>query len=221
MSIFPPKKFKDILRAVFGSADLRLVIIFDALFEISNVSLYFYSVYLTQTFGFSYTYITAVAVLHACFRALVSRLLGRIADKKSWAYMLRICMVVLACGYVIFTVCSPKTALYLYPVFSLCYAFSMGGSNAGKTNLCMDYAKPEDRLYILGVEAAISGLLGFGATLLASAMVEAVESHGNKLFGLHIYPQQILFAFSAVMLLILAFCFLHKLKKPERVIDSE
>ncbi len=212
----PGKKFKEILNTVFGNPELRRVIIFDALFEISNVSLHFYSVYITRTLGFSYTYIITVSIVHSCFRALVSRLLGRIADRKSWAYMLRICMIVMAVGYTVFILCSPSTALFLYPIFSLCYAFCLGGSNSARINLCLDYANREDRRYILGIKSSISGVIGFCATLLASALVECVESSGNMLFGIPVFPQQILFAISAVMLLILAFCFLPLFKKPDR-----
>ena len=219
--VIPPKNFKEILGAVFGNADLRRVIAFDALFAISTVSLHYSSVYLTQTFGCSYTYITAIAILHSCFRALVSRFLGRLADKKSWAYMLRICMLVLAVGFIVYTICSPQNAFYLYPVFSLCYAFSLGGSNAGRNNLCLDYVSHEDRRYVLGIQHAISGVLAFVATLGASALVEHVEQNGNRLFGISVYPQQILFAASAVMLLILAFGFLPFLKKPDRVANTE
>ena len=216
----PPKSFREILGAVFGNADLRRVILFDLLFSVATVSLHFSSVYLVQTMGFSYTYITAVAVAHAAFRAIVSPYLGRLADKKSWAYMLRICMTVLMIGYVVYTFCLPSNAFYLYPIFSLCYAFSLGGSNAARTNLCLDYVKREDRRYILGIKDAIHGVGAFLATLLASVLVSKVEKNGNQVFGMTIYPQQILYAVSAVMLFWLAFFFLPKLKKPARI-ESE
>ena len=216
-TVTPPKRLGEIWHTVFDNADLRRVIVFDTLFGIANVSLYFYSVYLTQTMGFSYTYITAIAILNAAFRAFVSPFLGRLADRRSWAYMLRICMVVLAAGYVAFMFCTTTTALWLYPVFSLCYAFSLGGSNAGRTNLCLDYVSFEDRRYVLGIKDAIRGVCDFGATIPASLLVEYVEKNGNRLFGFSVYPQQILFAFSAAMLLILAFGFLPRLKSPERL----
>ena len=215
-----PKRFGEIWHAVFDHADLRRVIVFDMLFGIANVSIYFYSVYLTQTMGFSYTYITAIALLHAALRAFVSPFLGRMADRRSWAYMLRICMVVLAVGYVAFAFATPTTAIWLYPVFSLCYAFSLGGSNAGRTNLCLDYVSVEDRRYVLGIKDAIRGVVDFLVTVLASVLVEYVENHGNQLFGLSVYPQQILFVFSAVMLLVLAFGFLPRLKRPDRLSDE-
>ena len=217
----PPKNFRQICSVVFGNRDLRRVILFDVLFSISGVSLCFYPVYLTQTFGMTYTYITAIGILHALFRATVSRYLGRLADRKSWAYMLRICMLVLVAGYVAFCFCSPANALWLYPVFSLCYAFSLGGSNAGRTNLCLDYVSHEDRRYVLGIQHAISGVLAFAFTLLASVVVEAIEQNGNRVFGLAVYPQQILFAISAIMILGLAIFFLPKLNKPTRVTDPD
>lgn len=213
----PPKSFREILGAVFGNADLRRVIIFDVMFGIANISLHFSSVYLVQTMGFSYTYITAVSIAHAACRAIVSPRLGKMADQKSWAYMLRICMVVLAVGYVVFAISSPVNALYLYPVFSLCYAFSLGGSNAARTNLCLDYVKREDRRYILGIKDAIRGMIDFSVTILASLLVSYVEKKGNQLFGFTVYPQQILFAISAIMLIWLAFGFLPKLTKPARI----
>ena len=219
--IVPPKSFREILATVFGNSDLRRVILFDLMFSIATVSLNFSSVYLVQTLGFSYTYITAVAVGHAVFRAVVSPYLGRLADRKSWAYMLRICMVVLMVGYIIYMLCLPANAFYLYPVFSLCYAFSLGGSNAARTNLCLDYVKHEDRRYVLGIKDAIHGVGAFLATLVASVLVSNVEKNGNQMFGMTVYPQQILYAISAVMLFWLAFFFLPKLKKPSRIQETK
>ncbi len=212
----PPKKMGDILHILFGNAPLRRVMVFDALFEISQVSLFFYPVYLTQTFGFSYTYITFVAILHACFRALISRFLGRMADKKSWCYMLRVCMTVLSVGYVIFALATPKNAQVLYPLFSLCHAFSLGGSNSAKTNLCFDYVSRENRRYILGTKAAISGIVGFLTTLLASSFVNFIENHQNKLFGIPVYPQQLLFTCSAALTMVLALLFLPRFSSSPR-----
>ena len=216
-----PKGFREILNVVFGNKNLRRVVIFDVLFSISGVSLHFSSVYLVNSLGLSFTYIAAIGILHSLFRALVSRFLGNLADKKSWAYMLRICMLVLSVGYAVFLFCTPENAVWMYPIFSLCYAFSLGGSNAGRSNLCLDYVAVEDRRYVLGIQHAISGVLGFLATLVASVLVDHVEQNGNTLLGISVYPQQILFAISFVMVLALAFGFLPFLSKPKRVSAAE
>lgn len=202
----PIKSVREIVELLRGSRDLRRVILFDSLFAISSISLHYYSVYLTNTWHCSYTYITAVAVGHACFRVLVSPFLGRLADRRSWAFMLRSCMLVMAGGYLMFAAASAETVTWLYPLFSLCYAFSLGGSNAGRTNLCLDYASREDRRYILGIQASVSGVVSFLCTIPVSLFVGWLEGRGNILFGVTVYPQQILFAVSAVMLVLLALC---------------
>ena len=213
----PVKSFGEILAIVRGSRDLRRVILFDTFYAISCISIHYYTVYLTNTWGCTYTYITAVSVGHACFRALVSPFLGRLADRRSWAYMLRICMLVMAGGYLIFAAASASTVLWLYPLFSLCYAFSMGGSNAGRTNLCLDYVTREDRRYILGIQSSISGVVSFLCTIPVSLFVDWLERRGNTLFGQTVYPQQVLFVLSSLTLILLAVCFLPKLSRPARV----
>ena len=214
----PVKSFGEILDILHGSRDLRRVILFDILYAISCISIHYYTVYLTNTWHCTYTYITAVAVGHACFRALVSPFLGRLADRRSWAYMLRICMLVMAVGYLVFAAASGSTILWLYPLFSLCYAFSLGGSNAGRTNLCLDYVTHEDRRYVLGIQSSVSGVISFLCTIPVSFFVEWLEGRGNTLFGYTVYPQQVLFAVSSLTLILLALCFLPKLSRPARVI---
>ena len=190
-------------------------------YQTSSISLHYYSVYLTNTWRVSYTYITAVAVVHACFRAVVSPFLGRLADRRSWAYMLRICMLVMAAGYAVFAIATPRTGVFLYPLFSLCYAFSQGGSNAGRTNLCLDYVSSGDRRYVLGIQSSISGVVSFLVTIPVSVFVEWLEGRGNTLLGTTVYPQQFLFGISACMLLLLAFAFLPRLSRPTRVLTNQ
>ena len=214
-----PKPFKEIIQVVFGKPQLRLVILFDSLFMVATVSLHYYTIYMTGTMGFKYGHLTLVAIFHAAFRAFVSPFLGRFADKHSWVSCLRLCMLVLTIGFIVFIFCSPQNAMVIYPIFSLCYAFSLGGTNAGKTNLCLDYVKHEDRRYILGVQHAISGIISFIATLGAAVLVEYIET--AKPFGTNVYSQQILFGISAVMLILMNIFLMPKLKRDNKNDDDQ
>jgi fucose permease len=78
-----PKSFKEIIHVVFGTHQLRLVILFDSLFAVATVSLHYYTIYMTGTMGFKYSHLTLVAIFHAAFRAIVSPFLGKFADKGS------------------------------------------------------------------------------------------------------------------------------------------
>ncbi|MBQ9131207.1 MAG: MFS transporter [Clostridia bacterium] len=208
----PPKKAKEILKTVFGNRALRTVILFDVLYEISVVSMHFSAVYVKNDLGYTYTQITLIAAVGAALRALVSRSLGRYADRRSWVALMRLCMTVSTVGFAIYTFCVPSSA-WLYVLFYLCYSFSMGGTNSGRMNLCFDYVAHEDRRYILGIKSTVSGLVGFGVSLLAAVLVENIEKNGNTLFGLSIYPQQVLFAATALMLTALVVFFLPRLEK--------
>ena len=218
----PAKKFKDILATVFGTADMRRVILLDVLYSVGTVPLFFSMVYVTNTFKLTYTFITFVSLLHAGFRALVSRFLGRLADKYSWAYMLRICIIVLTAGFLIFAVSSHESIKLFYTIFSLCYAFALGGINSSRINLCFDYVECEDeKRYVLGIKDAICGIVAFFTTLAASWLVEYIEANSNVFLGLNVYPQQVLFVMGALILIFITVFLLPKFKKPKRIAGAE
>ena len=54
----------------------------------------------------------------------------------------------------------------------------------------------------LGTRQAVSGIVGFLASLLGSAVVTKVQSAGNTVFGTTIYAQQLLAAAAAVIMVI-------------------
>ena len=211
----PPKRAGEILHTVFGNRELRMVILFDVLYEISVVSMHFSAVYIKNDLNYTYTQITLISAAGAVLRALVSRSLGRYADRHSWVALMRLCMTVSAVGFLIYTFCTPTLA-WLYVLFYACYSFSMGGTNSGRMNLCFDYVSHEDRRYILGIKATVSGVVGFGASLLAAMLVERIEQNGNTLFGFSVYPQQVLFGITAVMLAMLVLLFLPGLEKKRK-----
>lgn len=208
----PVKRFGEIIRTVFGNRQLRAVIVFDALFAVTLVPGNFSAVYLTRTIGFSYTVVTLFSVVMAAVRALSSRPLGRYADRRSWVSMLRLSMTVSAVGCVFYAFCTPRMPLF-YLLYTVCHAFSLGGTNSGRTNLCFDYVDPDDRRYVLGVKAAISGMVNFAVTLLAARLVDAIEAAGNVVFGIAVYPQQVLFGANALLLGVLVVGVLPKLSR--------
>ncbi len=217
----PKKSFKEILGIVWGSRQIRLVLIFDILFAITRVPAHFASVYALseKALGFSPVFVTVVhALTLSAFRAVLSRPLGRFADKHSWPSLLKLCMLSSAIAYLIFAFCAPGSLSYLlYPLYALFYGFSLAGSNSARVNLCLDYVSHEDRRYVLGVKDAISGLVEFGVTLLVSLLVQYIEGNGNSIFGMSIYAQQLLFFFNALLLCALALFMIPFLRKKQNI----
>ena len=219
------KSFSEIMTLIFGSKKLRGVLVFDALMTVSSVSITFLSVYAMvneknpNTLGFSATFMAAIGIVHALFRAAVSIPLGKYADKRSWVSLLRLCLSVMTVGHLCLVFCMPQSgmlATVLYVAFYLCYAFSIAGTNSSLTNLCFDYVEHEDRRYILGVKNALSGVIAFATSLGFGAIVNLIEGRGNALFGMTVYPQQLLSLISAVITLALVVFVLPTLKKDKK-----
>ncbi len=207
------KSFKEVINTVFKTKELRRVIAINILFFIGDVPLYFSTFYMVNVMGLSYTYLAVTGMLYSFFRAFVSRGLGRLADKRSWPYMLKICSAVMAIGYFVYAFASIKVVVFLYPVFILCQAFYFGGSNSGRMNICFDYIEKDDRRYILGIKDTIGGIAAFLFTLVASFFVERVNNAGNMIFGVEIFPQRIIFVSAAIIHLVLTFFVLPKFEK--------
>ena len=210
---------------IFGNKKLRSVLVFDALMAVSSVSITFLSVYAMvneknpNTLGFSATFMATIGIIHALFRAAVSIPLGKYADKRSWVSRLRLCLSVMTVGHFCLVFCTPELGVgttVLYIAFYLCYAFSIAGTNSSLTNLCFDYVEHEDRRYILGIKNALSGIVAFLTSLLWGFIVSFVQGRGNMLFGITVYPQQILFAISAIITFVLVVFVLPTLKKDKK-----
>ncbi len=224
-TVVKKKSFSEIIKLIFGNKKLRGVLVFDALMTVSSVSITFLSVYAMandenpNTLGFSATFMAAISIIHAAFRAIVSIPLGRFADKRSWVSLLRLCLSVMTVGHLCLVFCTPKLgvlATVLYIAFYICYAFSIAGTNSSLINLCFDYVEHEDRRYILGVKNAISGIIAFLTSLGFGALVNFVQNRGNSLLGITVYPQQLLSAISAVITLVLVIFVLPTLKKGKK-----
>jgi hypothetical protein len=67
----------------------------------------------------------------------------------------------------------------------------MGGINSSLMNLVFDYAPTENRADALALNQTVGGIVCFVTTLVFSTLVTFVQTSGNTLFGMPVYPQQI------------------------------
>ena len=54
----------------------------------------------------------------------------------------------------------------------------------------------------MAINNCIGGIFGFIASIAGSRILNAVQTNGNLVFGIHIYGQQILAGISAIVLII-------------------
>ena len=97
----------------------------------------------------------------------------------------------------------------------------MAGINSGILNLTFDYVKEENRSVAIGWKSAIGGLAGFLTSCIESVFIEKLEQNDNILFGMKIYPQQVLSFISSVILVILAIYLYTVVRKQKIVIENK
>ena len=195
--------------------DKRLLVLIP-LFVFWNIAVYstvpFYGTYQLSELGMNMTTVTLIAAVGSVVRAVLSTPIGKIADKYSFIRSLNICFVLALLAYV----ANIFAGVAFYTVYSVLYAASMAGINSGIINLVYDFVPRENRTGALAVKNTLAGFAGFFTTLAVSPLVEYIQRKGNKfLFFDSIYAQQVLSAFSVVMIII-CIVYLNLVVKPAK-----
>jgi len=176
----------------------RVAVVYIIYFIILNASTPFFGTYQLNELGFSLKLISVFGIMASIARIIVSPLWGRYADSQSFAAMLEKAYLALGAAFLCAALANPSNGKVLFALYYIFNGVASGGINSGMLNLVLDCAKPEERADALAVCQTISGLVGFAATLLFSAVVTALQNGGNQLFGFTVYAQQALSAVSLV-----------------------
>ncbi|MBO5199654.1 MAG: MFS transporter [Clostridia bacterium] len=203
----PPKdktreiKFSDSIKQIFANKALLKV---TAVFIIYNIANYaatpFYGIYQINELGLSLTYISIITLAGNLCRIAVSRFWGGYADKKGFARMCEKCFALMAVSFLCAALASPKNGAVLMLFYFIFHSIAMGGINSSLVNMIFDYAPHSLRADALAISQAASGVAGFLATLAVSPVVSLMQAGGNSLFGLTVYPQQVISLFSLVLM---------------------
>lgn len=178
----------------------------------------FYGAYQIKELGFSMTFISLLSIAYSLVRVAASTVLGRYADRTSFSRMVLLCFCIAAAAFFanIFTV--PENGKILYTIYYCLYAISMAGINSALTNLVYDCVHGDGRRSALAISSALGGVCGFSATCLMSPVVAKIQSAGNQLLRMHLYPAQfvsaVAFSIVALLILYLRFIVIPKEKQP-------
>ena len=208
--------FKQMILLFKDKTVLKVALVF-VFWNIANYcAIPFYGTYQINELGFSLKFISVMAILGSAVRVAASFLLGAYADKKGFAYMLRVCFAVMCLGFIAVAFAVPSNAKPLFIVYNLFSGFAMAGINSALINLIYDYVVPEKRADSLALSQALAGIFGFGSTLIMSWVVSYIQKHGNKIFGFNMYAQQfasiLAFVFTIVAMIYIIIALPNQLK---------
>ncbi len=175
-----------------------------------------YLKYPTSEFGLGVTseiFFTTVAAVGAFTRVLVSRPMGRFADKYTFKNSTSLCYGLLGTALLCAAFINPSTGVTFYIVYTLIHSVAMAGTNSGIINLLYEEVRPEDRMGAYAVQQFVAGLVAFGFSFLSAAFIKAVQTGNASGTLLGLYAQQWLFLWGALLAVFLVLYVQFVLKK--------
>lgn len=192
-------KILDLLR----DRGLLRVIFITVLWNIANYATTpFYGTYQTKELGFSMTFVSVLAALYAVCRSLISKPLGRYADRTSFVQMMNICFGIQVLSFAVNVFTVPSNGKIFYTVYYILHAAAMAGINSGAINLIYDYVDHEHRVGALALQSTLAGFTGFFTTLITSRLVAAIQKTGTFL-GMRVYAQQVVSAIGMIVVILI------------------
>lgn len=202
---------KVVLQNTIGKRGFRNIIILSTLY---NIAVYF-SVGFLSTYrlnahelAFSVATVELFNVIGSGVRFLISKPFGRYSDRKSFAKGIELGMILAAASFVLSVFTMPETR-YLAVVQILLYHMASAGVGQNMLNITYNFVDMKYFVQASAIKNALGGLCGFGASLLGSALLTAMQTGGNQLLGIRIYGQQLLSLVTAVLI---AVCILYNRK---------
>ena len=191
----------DMLSLLRNKTVRRIAVLFMLWHIASGLSTHFYGTFMNRELQFTLFFSSVLASVGSVLRMLVSRPLGRYADQRSFAALVRVCLVAGAVGFGCVGFVTLRSGKIIFLLYNLFHGFAMAGINSSLTNLIFDYMPPEKCADSLAVCQSLAGVTGFLSTLAASALVAHIQQNGNTFLSMHVYAQQVVSILSSVVCL--------------------
>ena len=209
-------KLSDITSLFKDKTVLKVIFVFILWNIASYITTPFMGAYQLNDLGFTTEYSSIIIIVGSLARAVLSRPIGKFADKFSFCKMLYICFGIEAIAFLTSSFIAPSNGGYMYFVYYILYSVGFAGINSSIINLIYDYVDDDRRTNALALVNAASGFVGFFATLAVSPLVAAIQKNGNKIFGINLYAQQLLSMISIVFVLLIIVYLVFVISKLKR-----
>lgn len=204
---------------IFKNKSIFKIVAVSVLWNIANyATVSFSGTYQNNELGFSTQFASAIIIVGSFARVLLSKPLGKYADRHSFSKMLCICFIIeaVAFGINMFTV--PSNGKVLYTLYYILHCMGCAGINSSLINLMYDYVEEDQRVNALAINQTFYGVSGFITALALSPVLAVVQKNGNRFLEMTVYAQQLFSAFSliiTIVLLIYTMKVVNKIKKVE------
>ena len=198
-------KLRQIVTMPLKNNGFRKIIIFFILYNVGlQVGNPFFSVYMVTGLKLNYTYITVMGTLFTIVDVLLVRVWGRVADKKSWNFVLTYSMLTLGITHFSWFFVNGSTAFIMVPLLHILSGAGWAGLGISTFNIQFIYSPADGNTVYIGFNAALGGLMGFLGTVAGSGLLIVMQGMELNLPGFSVGGMQVLFLISGVTLMLSA-----------------
>ncbi|MBQ7338865.1 MAG: MFS transporter [Clostridia bacterium] len=193
--------FWQVVKQLLTNKSFVCVVILGTLIQASTyMTMGFMGVYKTKDLLLSVGAVQLINIAGCLARFLLTKPFAAYADKRSYVKGIRLGMIIALIAFVINMFTTPHL-WWLVIIFTLVINVSYAGTAQNMMNIVYSYVDSKYFVEASAIKNSISGLCGFGASILGGLILDAVQANGNQLFGMTMYGQQLLSAISALILI--------------------
>lgn len=194
--------FWRVVRMLFSNKSFVYSVVLHAMWSISvYMTIGFMGTYKTKELLLSVGAVQIINIVACLARALVSKPIAHFADKRSYAKGIELGMTIAAIGYLVNIFTTPNM-WWLVILYTILYHVACAGTSQNMMNMVYSYVDSKYFVQASAIKYSVSGLCGFGASMLGSRILSAVQSSGNTFLGILLYGQQLLSAISLVIVIV-------------------
>lgn len=171
------------------------------------ITIGFLGVYKTKDLLISLSIVSVINGISSLVRMAISKPFGKYSDRKSYAKGIELGYLFYAVAFLIIMFTVPKT-WWLMILYSVLYSIGTAGVNANTVNVVYSYVEADYISQAMAFRSSISGILGFVGALVGAKIMDAVQASENMVFGMHLYPQQLM-AFVSFVCVIISVTIIH------------
>lgn len=200
------KSWRDILQNTLKNAKFRNVVILTSVIDIAKyMTIGFMGTFKINDLMMSLSLVQIINIVANGIRMAVSIPIGKYSDKRNYAKGLELGYGLLALAF-LFNIFCGRANWWLVILFTVLYNASFAGTNANTLNIIYSCVPQDYFVPAMALRSSISGVCGFLASLVGSAILTYIQNNGNSLFGIPVYGQQVLSLISFLIICV-AICF--------------
>lgn len=199
---------REVLRNTFGNRNFRSVLLLTVLWDVGRyATVGFLGTYRLSELALTVGMVQVINMIANLTRFGISRPFGKFSDKYSYARGIELALLIACLAFAVNIFTRPETWVLII-VHTILYHACQAGLNQNMYNVLFSYVDSRYFVQASAIKNSIGGLFGFGASLLASRLLQYIQDSGNTFLGMQLFGQQVL-SFISFAVLVFAMFFTH------------